>query len=255
MTDPRLQLRDLRVVFDGVTVVTDATVTVDAGEFVAVLGANGSGKSTLVRAAMGLVPVASGSARLFGVPQRSFHAWERIGYVPQRMSATAGVPATVAEVVGSGRLARRRLFSRWSREDRDAVREALELVDLSDRITDPISDLSGGQQQRALIARALATRPDLLVMDEPTAGVDHEHQIALSETLGSLAGQGCSVVFVTHEADPFIDHLDRALVMRDGRIVHDGPVPHLPGGHDHAHHPHSSQPNPDPNPHGEGMWR
>lgn len=251
----RLELSGIRVVLDGATVVEDVSLSVDAGEFVAVLGANGSGKSTLVRTAMGLVPAADGTIKLFGSPLREFGEWERIGYVPQRMTATAGVPATVGEVVMSGRLARRRLFGLWNRGDRAAVRQALDRVNLLDRINDPIADLSGGQQQRALIARALATRPDLLVMDEPTAGVDHEHQIALAQTLAELAAEGCAIVFVTHEVGPFAEHLDRALVMQEGRVIHDGPVTghlHAHGGHDH---PHSSQPTTDHDLSGEGMWR
>lgn len=251
----RLDVSALHIVLDGLTVVEDVSMSVEPGEFVAVLGANGSGKSTLIRAAMGLVPIADGEVRLFGSRLREFGEWERIGYVPQRITATAGVPATVGEVVMSGRLARRRLFGLWNRGDRAAVHEALEQVDLEDRIVDPIAELSGGQQQRALIARALATRPDLLVMDEPTAGVDHDNQVRLAETLSALASRGCSIVFITHDVGPFAAHLDRAVVMRQGQVAHDGAVPRPGDAHAGHEHPHTSEPTTTRDLRGEGMWR
>lgn len=233
-------------------VLRDVSMTVTAGEVVAVLGANGSGKSTLVRAVLGLVPLLSGDVRLFGVPQRSFRRWARIGYVPQRLGAGSGVPATVAEVVAAGRLARRGILRPSGPADRAAVAEALRAVGLADRAGDPVSTLSGGQQQRTLIARALAGRPDLLVLDEPTAGVDASSQEAFAEALRGFVGGGGTVLLVAHELGPLRPLVGRAVVVHDGRIAHDGPVPEPAGHHaedDHDHvHPHG----PDEP---VGMWR
>ncbi|MCI0690195.1 MAG: ATP-binding cassette domain-containing protein, partial [Sporichthyaceae bacterium] len=154
------------------------------GEVLAILGANGSGKSTLIRAIVGLVPMTAGTVSLFGQNGRRpgrralRQQWRRIGYVPQRLGAGSGVPATVAEVVASGRLARRGLLRPVRIQDRAAIEAALAAVGLADRVRDPVSSLSGGQQQRTLIARALAAEPELLILDEPTAGVDAESQAA-----------------------------------------------------------------------------
>ena len=166
------------VAIGGRPVLRGVDLTVAAGEFVALMGANGSGKSTLVKALVGLRPLVTGELRLFGTPLDSFASWERVGFVPQRQGASSGVPASVWEVVASGRLSRRRLFRVLSRADRAAIDDALKVVGLTHRARDGISQLSGGQQQRALIARALAAEPELFFLDEPTAGVDLPHQQA-----------------------------------------------------------------------------
>ncbi|MET8065988.1 metal ABC transporter ATP-binding protein, partial [Micromonospora sp. NPDC005313] len=194
MTPPVIEIAHATVGYDGRPVLRDVSLTVTAGEVVAVLGANGSGKSTLVRAALGLVPVGAGSVALFGTPRRRFRQWHRIGYVPQRPGAGSGVPATVREVVASGRLARRGVLRPAGRADREAVTAALDAVGLADRAGDPVSTLSGGQQQRTLIARALAGGPELLVLDEPTAGVDAASQEAFAEALRGFRDGGGTVL-------------------------------------------------------------
>lgn len=226
----------------GRLVLRDVDLAVAPGEVVALLGANGSGKSTLVRSLVGLVPLRSGRIEFFGTPYAAFKAWSRVGYVPQRTTAAAGVPASVREVVASGLLTRRKMF-RVGRADRAAVGAALDAVGLRDRAGDGISTLSGGQQQRVLIARALARRPDLLIMDEPMAGVDLASQEVLAETLRRQQEEGRSVLLVLHELGPLEPLIDRAVVLRDGCVCHDGPPPPATGqhalpGHDHVH-PHA----------------
>jgi zinc transport system ATP-binding protein len=222
-------------------------LTVHGGEVVAVLGANGSGKSTLIKAALGLVPLAGGQVLLFGTPLRQFRQWSRLGYVPQRIGAAGGVPATVAEVVSSGRLGRRG-WRPASKADKAAVSAAIAAVGLADRVRDPVSTLSGGQQQRALIARALAGEPELLILDEPTAGVDAASQEAFAKALGDFVERGGSVVLVAHELGPLAPLVARAVVVHDGVIAHDGPVPepvghHANPAHDHVHpHPPHTPP-------------
>jgi zinc transport system ATP-binding protein len=217
-------------------------LTVGRGEVVALLGANGSGKSTAVRAVVGQVPLTGGELELFGTPQRRFRDWARIGYVPQRTTAASGVPATVREVVSAGRLARTKL--RLPRKaDRRAVERAIELVGMADRAGDSVDALSGGQHQRVLIARALASEPELLIMDEPMAGVDLASQEVLAGTLREQVGAGAAVLLVLHELGPLEPLIDRAVVLRDGCVVHDGPPPQALGqhalpGHDHVH-PHA----------------
>ncbi|MEU4782625.1 metal ABC transporter ATP-binding protein [Micromonospora sp. NPDC023633] len=242
MTSPVITVAHGVVGYDGRPVLRDVSLTVTAGEVVAVLGANGSGKSTLIRAALGLVPLSSGSVTLFDRPLRRFRQWHRIGYVPQRLGAGSGVPATVREVVASGRLARRGVLRPPGAADRAAVTAALEAVGLADRANDPVGTLSGGQQQRTLIARALAGRPELLVLDEPTAGVDAASQEAFAGALHDFVAGGGTVLLVAHELGPLRPLISRAVVVHQGGICHDGAVPEPAGHHaepDHDHvHPH-----------------
>jgi zinc transport system ATP-binding protein len=239
---PALVAEDLVVQLGGTTVLRGVSASVRPGEAVALLGGNGSGKTTLVRTALGLAPYQSGQVRLFGETPGRFRAWHRIGYVPQR--STAGLAgAKVREVVASGRLARRRPFWPASGQDRRAVGSALEAVGLTERAGAELAHLSGGQQQRVMIARALATAPDLLVLDEPTAGVDLEHQEVLAELLTRRLAEGNALLVVLHEAGPLAPLIDRVIRLRDGLVMTgDGDLP----GHSHEHrHPERRDPVPD----------
>jgi zinc transport system ATP-binding protein len=237
--EPVVDVRDGCVALGGRPVLRGIDLTVSAGETVAVLGANGSGKSTLVRSVLGLTPLRSGSVELFGTPLPRFRGWRRIGYVPQRVTATAGVPASVWEVVSAGRLARRRALQPMRRADKEAVRRALAAVELDDRARERVATLSGGQHQRVLIARALAGEPELLVLDEPTAGVDVASQETFAAILGRLTARGTTVVLVAHEMGPLAPLIQRAVVMRDGRVAYDGaPLESFRDvGHPHLHDP------------------
>lgn len=234
-----------QVTLDGRLVLRGIDLSIEHGEVVAVLGANGSGKSTLIRALLGLTPLSGGATELYGKAPSKFREWWRVGYVPQRLSVGGGVPSTIREVVSSGRIARQSRFRLTSAADRAAVARALNAVGLSDRAGDPVHTLSGGQQQRVLIARALAGEPDTFVMDEPTAGVDADSQRLLAATLAALIENGKTVLLVAHELGPLQPLITRAIVLRDGCIVHDGPPPEAVGahalpGHDHVH-PHADE--------------
>ncbi|HEV2891591.1 MAG TPA: metal ABC transporter ATP-binding protein [Frankiaceae bacterium] len=219
----------------GTEVLHGVDFTLDEREFVAVLGANGAGKSTLVRALLGLTPLTGGELRLFGVPAREFREWPRIGYVPQRLTSATGVPATVREVVASGRTPR---LSRWRRmgaADRAAVDAAIERVGLAPDV--PVAHLSGGQQQRVLIARALAGEPEALVLDEPTAGVDAESQRSFAGVLARLKEGGVAVLLVTHHLGALAPLVDRVVVVAEGVVTYDGPAPEHGMADDDHHHP------------------
>jgi zinc transport system ATP-binding protein len=237
-------MRDGQVSLDGRPVLRGIDLSIGEGEVVAVLGSNGSGKSTLIRALLGLTPLSGGATELYGTPPAKFRDWWRIGYVPQRLSVSGGVPSTVREVVSSGRIARQRRLRPTSAADRSAVAAAIAEVGLADRARDPVHILSGGQQQRVLIARALAGEPDTFVMDEPTAGVDAESQRHLADTLAGLVAKGKTIVLVAHELGPLRPLITRAVVLRAGRVIHDGEPPepvgaHALPGHDHVH-PHAA---------------
>ncbi|GAB2931088.1 metal ABC transporter ATP-binding protein [Streptomyces mayteni] len=215
--EPVISLTGVTAELGGRPVLRGVDLTVRPGEVVALLGANGSGKSTAVRATVGQVPVADGELTLFGTAVHRFRDWHRLGYVPQRSTATGGVPATLREVVSAGRLARRGLRP-LGRADRVAVDRALDLVGLADRAGDSVHALSGGQHQRVLIARALAGEPELLVLDEPLAGVDLASQAILADTLRAQLAGGATVLLVLHELGPLRPLIDRAVVLAHGRV-------------------------------------
>ncbi|MFE9423437.1 metal ABC transporter ATP-binding protein [Kitasatospora sp. NPDC006697] len=233
---PVVRLSAARASLGGRPVLRGLDLTVAPGEVVALLGANGSGKSTTIKTVIGTVPLTGGERELFGVPGHRFRDWRRIGYVPQRTTAAGGVPATVREVVATGRLPQHRMLP-FGRRDRAAVDAALQAVGMLDRARDGVADLSGGQQQRVLIARALVGSPELLIMDEPMAGVDLASQQVLADTLRGEVARGASVLLVLHELGPLAPLIDRAVLLRDGQVVQDGP----PVGADHHQDHHHAE--------------
>ena len=240
MTDQAaLELRAVSIGYDERPVVVDVDLTVQRGDVLAVLGANGSGKTTLVRGLLGLARVLHGEVFVLGSSAGSRADRARIGYVPQRHTVGGPVSATVREVVGSGRLARRGLVRPLGRADNEVIDNAIEAVDLAHHGGSDLNTLSGGLQRGVLIARALAAQPEIMVMDEPTAGVDRASQEALARSVGRLRDRGVTVLVVTHEVGPLTDVVNRAVVMHDGRITYDGPLTReLAAGHADSHHVH-----------------
>ena len=173
---------------------------------------------------LGLLQPSGGEVRLFGVPPAALHERWRLGYVPQRPALARELPATVEEVVAAGRLPRRGWWRRLGRADRDDIDHALGAVALLDLRSARVSELSGGQQQRAFIAKALACQPELLVLDEPVAGVDVESQGRFRDSLVHLVREhGAAVLLVSHELGAVADDLDRVVVLRNRKVVFDGP--------------------------------
>lgn len=223
--------RSLLVERGGLPILRDISLDVKAGELTALMGGNGSGKTTFIRALLGLIPHQRGQVELFGVPSTEFNDWSRIGYVPQR--GTVNIKqATVKEVVATGRLATRRPFQMATAADHEHVAKAIADVDLTDRAQQPFSQLSGGQQQRVLIARALAHSADLLILDEPFAGVDLHVQASLATLIGNLNAAGTTVLVVLHETGALKPLLTNSIVLREGKVVHTGPAP---DSFDHYH--------------------
>lgn len=199
-------------------VLDDVTVAIEAATFVALVGPNGAGKSTFVKAALGLLTPQAGRVELFGGSPTDPAARSRLGYVPQRHFMSRDFPATVREVVASGGIDRRW----WRGPSAGHVDDALALVDLADLAGARIGELSGGQQQRAFIAKALVRRPELLVLDEPVAGVDAEQQERFAAVLGRLRDErGVAVLLVSHDLAAVESRLDRVIVLRK-RVRFDG---------------------------------
>jgi zinc transport system ATP-binding protein len=220
----------------GPPVLRDVDLAVGQGEFVAVAGPNGGGKTTLVRVALGLERPTRGEALLFGEPAHRFGRREALGYLAQRAQLGLDAPATVREVVTAGRLPRAGLIGRLGGSDRERVAEAIARVGLAQVADRPLQRLSGGQQQRAFIAKALAADPELLVLDEPTTGVDVEAQDALAGLLERLHRElEVTILYVAHEFGAIERFVDRLVLVRQ-QIVFDGPPRELPGlWHDPSH--------------------
>lgn len=220
----------------GRPILHEIDLQVAAGEVVTLLGANGSGKSTLVRAVVRLVPLTSGTVSMFGTPLAEFGDWGRVGYVPQRVTAASGVPATVREVVASGRLSGRGILARLGAADRAAVDDALDVVGLRRLGRNSVARLSGGQQQRVLIARALAGQPDLLILDEPMSGVDADSQSAIVAALRHMVAAGAGVLLVLHEFGQLAPVIDRSVLLQNGRVGYVGSAPPDPADQRDADH-------------------
>lgn len=235
--EPAVELRSVSYAYPrGGVVLRDVDLRVHEGEFVAVAGPNGGGKTTLLRLVLGILSPTSGSALLYGEPATRFSRRSRLGYLPQRAQLRVDAPVTVREAVAAGRLASGRLLGPLRAEDRAKVEQAIERVGLAGLGDRELRRLSGGQQQRALIAKALAGEPSLLVLDEPTTGVDSESQEALGTLLAHLHDElGVTILYVSHEFGAVERHVERIVLVRGG-IVFDGPPRELPGvWHDPSH--------------------
>lgn len=240
MSAPEIaELSDVDVALGQQEVLKGLNLSFYKGEFVALLGSNGSGKTTLVRALLGLLPLTSGEIRLFGTPLKRFKEWRRIGYVPQRFGATSGVPATVEEVVLTGRISVARRMRGFSPADRAAALKSLDAMGLADARKRRVSHLSGGQQQRVLIARALVNEPEFLLLDEPVSSVDLENQELFAGTLERLSEAKASVLLVAHALGAMESLVDRTVVLDLGRVTYDG-APSAEHQDEHAHHPHGA---------------
>ncbi|SDM52577.1 zinc transport system ATP-binding protein [Halogranum gelatinilyticum] len=221
-TKPVIELSDVAFGYTASPVVEDISLTIDEGEYVAVVGPNGSGKSTLMRLMLGLLRPDSGVAKLFGEPSHTFDDGARIGYVAQHASASKKMPITVREVVKMGRFPHVG-FGRLSADDWAIVDDALETVGMSAFADRRVTQLSGGQRQRAFIARALAGEADLLVLDEPTVGVDAESVEAFYDLLESLNDDGITVLLIEHDLSAVTEQAERVVCL-NREIYFDGPT-------------------------------
>ena len=236
-TQVAAELRDVAFGYrPGQQVLENVDLAINEGEFVAIAGPNGGGKTTLVRLVLGLERPTSGRAFLYGEPAHRFSRRRRLGYLPQRAELGSVAPATVREVVSAGRLAAGGLIGPMRRIDRELVIEAIERVGLGSHVDAPVRTLSGGMQQRAFIAKALAGEPSLLVLDEPTTGVDAESQESLAALLDTLHSDlGVTVLYVSHEFGAVERFVERLVLVRR-TIVFDGAPSQLPGvWHDPSH--------------------
>ena len=222
LTEPVLSASGVTYSYGRQRVLDDVGFELRRGEFVALVGPNGSGKSTLLRCLLGVLQPEAGTVRLFGEEPRELRDRWRLGYVPQRPFLDADLPASVEEVVAAGRLSRSGWWRRLQAPDHTAVAHAMESVGLIGLRDRRVRELSGGQQQRVFIAKAFASEPQLLVLDEPVAGVDAESQRLFRDSLTHLvADHRAAVLLVSHELGAVAQDIDRVIVLKN-RVLFDG---------------------------------
>ncbi|MDR7601109.1 MAG: metal ABC transporter ATP-binding protein [Armatimonadota bacterium] len=216
---------------DGERILEDVDLVVHRGDFLGIIGPNGAGKTTLLRVMLGLVHPSHGSVRLFGEDLHSFRSWHRVGYVPQRsVPYEVRLPATVLEVVLSGRAGRVGVGRWFTKADEEAAERALRTVGMEGYRNRPVARLSAGQQQRVQIARALATEPELLILDEPTVGVDVEAQEQFYGLLHRLNEGGVTLVLVSHDIGVVAREVTRIACLNRRLFFHGSPQEALRSG-------------------------
>lgn len=208
--------------YDGMPVLVDIDLTIQEGDFLAIIGPNGSGKTTLVKVILGLLSPSSGEVEIFGKRPAEFADWQKVGYIPQKAThIDPFFPASVEEVVGMALMSNRRQRGALGREGRGRILRALEEVGLGEYGKWPIGRLSGGQQQRVFIARALVTSPRLLFLDEPTTGVDAETQASFYDMLDRLnRREGLTIVLITHDIGIVNKHVTRVACLNQKLVYH-----------------------------------
>lgn len=207
MNQPIIDVQSLTFTYERTAVLEDIHFTVREGDFLGLVGPNGSGKTTLLKCMLGLLKPDHGNIKLFGQDIRKFKDWHRIGFVSQKASSfNTGFPASVYEVVASGLTSKLGLFKKLTHAHHQKVKEAIGAVGLEELSNRNIGELSGGQQQRTFIARALVSDPDLLILDEPTVGVDAQTVQSFYEMLQRLnKGMGITLILVTHDVGTITD--------------------------------------------------
>lgn len=217
MSKPIIRFSHATFGFPGVIALRDITLDIAEGEFIGVIGPNGSGKTTLCRAILGLLRPLTGSLQIFdcSCEKLQCHHRARIGYLPQKGVLDKNFPITVLETVMMGRYGVLGLFKRPQKRDREIAREALSHVGMLDHQHSPLGHLSGGQQQRVLIARALAQQPEVLLLDEPTTGIDIVTQHSVLDLIERLHHDlGLTVVLITHDINMIRARVDRLVLLK-----------------------------------------
>jgi zinc transport system ATP-binding protein len=219
-----IEVENVTIVRGGTKVVEDATFTVEAGDYVGMVGPNGGGKTSLVHAILGLLPVEMGSIRLLGSPLGTFRNWDRVGYVAQDATDfDANFPMTVRELVALGRLRREAMGKPLSAEDWRHVDGAMDLMDLRPLEARRVGHLSGGQKQRVFVAKAMVRDPDLLILDEPVAGVDHRTQEGFYGLLSRVNRErGTTILMISHDLATVFCQMSKVACVN--RRVHFAPI-------------------------------
>jgi zinc transport system ATP-binding protein len=203
-----ISIEQLSFAYDNKKVIDDLNFTVLERDFVGLVGTNGAGKTTLLKMLVGLLKPKEGQIRLFDVPIHKFQDWDLIGYVPQKNSFNPLFPATVREVVTSGLYGRKKLYRRLNKADLQKCDDAMNIMRIQDLADRKIGQLSGGQQQRVFLARAIINNPQLLILDEPTVGIDAETQQGFFQMIEHMhRHHHITFLMVSHDMDMLHSYL------------------------------------------------
>jgi len=222
---PIFDVKNLNFNVRGQTILSNISLEIYNGEYIAIIGPNGGGKTTLARMLLGLEKPTTGTVKIFGKKLGDFKSWDKIGFVPQRASLVdANFPATALDIVNMGRTSKRGIFSSMKKEDKDAVQDAMMKMDIMDLKDKMIGTLSGGQRQRVMIARALASKPEILILDEPNTGVDMVSQKSFYTLLAKLnKEEKITIVFITHDIGVIADDIGRLFTINQKAIICNDP--------------------------------
>jgi zinc transport system ATP-binding protein len=222
---PIFDVKNLRFSVRGTDILSNISLEIFHGEYIAIIGPNGGGKTTLIRLLLGLEKQSSGDIRLFGKKLKNFKEWYKIGFVPQRASLVdINFPATVEDIVNMGRVAKRGLFSRFSKKDEQMVHDAMVKMDILNLKYKMVGTLSGGQRQRVMIARALASSPEILILDEPNTGVDTVSQQRFYKLLAKLNKEdNITIIFITHDIGVIADDIGRLFTINQKATICNDP--------------------------------
>ena len=208
---PIFDVKNVNYFVNGQSVLKNISLEVHNGQYIAIIGPNGGGKTTLIRLLLGLEKPTSGEIKLYGKRIKNFKEWRKIGYVPQRASLVdANFPATVSDIVKMGRVASKKFFFSVDKDETHIIEEAMKKMDVLDLQDKMIGTLSGGQRQRVMIARALASQPEILILDEPNTGVDMVSQKRFYALLSHLnKEENMTILFITHDVGVIANDIGR----------------------------------------------
>ena len=222
---PIFDVKNLNFRVDTQNVLSNISFEIFSAEYIAIIGPNGGGKTTLIRLLLGLEKPTSGEIRIFGKLLKDFKEWHKIGYVPQRAShVDSAFPATVQDIVNMGRTSKRKIFSSMSQKDKDIVADTMKKMGVYDLKDKMVGTLSGGQRQRVMCARALASKPEILILDEPNTGVDVVSQRNFYALLAKLnKEEKITIVFITHDIGVIVDDIGRLFTINQKAIICNDP--------------------------------
>jgi len=222
---PIFEVSNLSFKVGQLNILSNISMDILRGEYIAIIGPNGGGKTTLIRMLLGLDKPTSGDIKIYGKKLKDFKKWSKIGYVPQRAShVDANFPATVEDIVNMGRTSKRGLFSSTSKDDKAFVQDAMMKMDVLNLKDKMIGTLSGGQRQRVMIARALASSPEILILDEPNTGVDVVSQNRFYALLRALnKDENITIVFITHDIGVIADDIARLFTINQKATICNNP--------------------------------
>lgn len=219
-----VEIKNLSFAYGMSEILSGVSFQVEKGDYVALAGPNGAGKTTLIKVILGLIGKPGGVIKIFGNDFENFSDWQKIGYLPQRVDAFNPLfPATVKEVIGLGLLSKKGYPKKFTKKDEEKIKEMLSLMDITDLKDIPVAELSGGQQQRVFLARALASDPELLILDEPSTALDpktRQHFFELVEKLNKE--KGVTVILITHDTSQVGNYANRLLYL-DRKVIFYGP--------------------------------